>query len=66
MSHFIVEYLYDGKYMMETLMSVEDIDLSHSRFKDLMGIWQCETIDEVTTMQTHLREMRRERSSQQT
>jgi len=66
MSHFIVEYRYDGKYMMETLMGVEDIDLSHSRFKDLMGIWQCETMDEVTTMQTHLREMRRERSSQQT
>jgi hypothetical protein len=65
MSHFIVEYLYNGKYMMETLMGVEDIDLSHKRFKDLMGIWQCETTDEVTTMQTHLREMRRERSSQQ-
>ena len=65
MSHFIVEYLYDGRYMMETLMGVEDIDISHKRFEKLMGVWQCETMDEVTTMQTHLREMRRERSSKQ-
>ena len=40
MSHFIVEYMYDGKYMMETLMGVEDIDLSHKRFEKLMGVWR--------------------------
>ena len=66
MSHFIVEYLYNDKYMMETLMGVEDIDLSHSRFEKLMGVWQCETMDEVTTMQTHIREMRNARRSEQT
>jgi len=65
MSHFIVEYLYDGRYMMETLMGVEDIDLSHSRFDNLMGVWQCETMDEVTTMQTQIREMRNARRSEQ-
>ena len=65
MSHFIVEYLYKGKYMMETLMGVEDIDISHSRFDNLMGVWQCETMDEVTTMQTHIREMRNARRSEQ-
>ncbi len=65
MSHFIVEYLYDGRYMMETLMGVEDIDISHKRFEKLMGVWQCETMDEVTTMQTHIREMRNARRSEQ-
>ena len=65
MSHFIVEYLYDGRYMMETLMGVEDIDISHKRFEKLMGVWQCETMDEVTTMQTHIREMRNARHSEQ-
>lgn len=63
MSHFIVEYLYDGRYMMETLMGVEDIDLSDKRFEKLMGIWECTTVEEVNTMHEHLREMRRERSS---
>ena len=65
MSHFIVEYLSDGRYMMETLMGVEDIDISHKRFDKLMGVWQCETMDEVTTMQTHIREMRNARRSEQ-
>jgi hypothetical protein len=51
--------------MMETLMGVEDIDISHSRFEKLMGIWQCETMDEVTTMQTQIREMRNARRSEQ-
>lgn len=65
MSHFIVEYLYEGKYMMETLMGVEDIDLSHKRFENLMGVWQCETQEEVNTMHKHLREMRDARPSKQ-
>ena len=65
MSHFIVEYLYKDKYIMETLMGVEDIDISHSRFEKLMGVWQCETMDEVTTMQAQIREMRNARHSKQ-
>ena len=65
MSHFIVEYMYDGRYMMETLMGVEDIDLSDARFQKLMGLWQCETQEEVNTMHKHLREMRDARSSKQ-
>lgn len=63
MSHFIIEYMYDGRYMMETLMGVEDIDLSDKRFEKLMGIWQCATTEEVNVMHEHLREMRRERFS---
>lgn len=64
MSHFVIEYMYDGKYMMETLMSVEDVDLSDKRFQKLMGLWQCETQEEVNAMHKHLWEMRSERFSQ--
>lgn len=64
MSHFIIEYKYDGKYMMETITGVEDVDLSDKRFQDLMGLWQCETMEEVNTMHKHLWEMRHARSSQ--
>jgi hypothetical protein len=56
--------MYDGKYMMETLMGVEDVDLSDKRFEKLMGLWQCETQEEVNTLHKHLWEMRSERSSQ--
>jgi len=65
MSHFIVEYLYKDKYVMETLMGVEDININHNRFDNLMGVWRCETMDEVTTMQTQIREMRNARRSEQ-
>jgi hypothetical protein len=65
MSHFIVEYLYKDKYIMETLMGVEDININHNRFDNLMGVWRCETMDEVTTMQTQIREMRNARRSEQ-
>lgn len=63
MSHFVIEYEYDGRYMMETLMGVEDVDLSDKRFQKLMGLWQCETQEEVTTLHKHLWEMRGERYS---
>ena len=63
MSHFVIEYLYDGKYMMETLMGVEDVDLSDKRFQKLMGLWQCETQEEVNALHKHLWEIRSERFS---
>lgn len=65
MSHFVIEYMYDGRYVMETLTGVEDIDISHKRFQDLLGVWQCKTMDEVNVLHKHLREMRNARSSQQ-
>jgi hypothetical protein len=58
MSHFIIEYRFDGRYFMETLMGVEDIDLSDKRFADLLGVWECQTTDEVNALHKHLREMR--------
>jgi hypothetical protein len=61
MSHFIVEHKYQGNYVMETISGVEDIDTS--RFKDLLGIWICDSQEELQVMEKQLREMRHARSS---
>jgi hypothetical protein len=62
MSHFIVEHRYKGNYVMETLTGVEDIDTSH--YKDLLGIWVCDSFEELQIMEKQLKEMRDARSSQ--
>jgi len=63
MSHFIVEHKVKGYYVMETITGVEDIDTS--RFKDLLGIWVCDSFEELQIMEKELKEMRHVRSSQQ-
>jgi len=60
MSHFIVEHNYKGKYVMETITGVEDIDTS--RFEDLLGIWVCDSMEELRIMEKELKEMRDARS----
>lgn len=62
MTSFIVEHNYQGRYVMETITGVEDLDTS--RFKDLLGIWVCDSAEELQIMETKLREMRRARSSE--
>jgi hypothetical protein len=62
MSHFIVEHNYKGNYVMETITGVEDIDTSS--FKDLLGIWVCDSFEELQVMEKQLKEMRNARSSQ--
>ena len=61
MTYFIVEHNYKGNYVMETLAGVEDIDTS--LYKDLLGIWVCESPEELQVMETKLKEMRDARSS---
>ena len=63
MTSFIVEHRVKGHYVMETLTGVEDIDTSV--YKDLLGIWVCESPEELQVMENELRRMRRERSSEQ-
>jgi hypothetical protein len=62
MTSFIVEHTYQGRYVMETICGVEDIDTS--RFKNLLGIWVCDSPEELQVMETKLKEMRRARSSE--
>jgi len=62
-SHFIVEHKIKGYYVMETITGVEDIDTS--RFKDLLGIWVCESMEELQIMEKELKGLRNARSSQQ-
>ena len=62
MSHYIVEHRLKGNYVMETISGVEDIDTSV--YKDLIGIWVCDSVEETRVMEKELREMRHARSSQ--
>jgi hypothetical protein len=62
MSHFIVEHRYKGNYVMESITGVEDIDTS--RYEGLLGIWVCDSFEELQVMEKELREMRHARSSQ--
>ena len=62
MSHFIVEHKYKGNYVMETITGVEDIDTS--RFQDLLGIWVCDSLEELQIMEEELKGLRNARSSQ--
>jgi hypothetical protein len=61
MSHFIVEHNYRGEYIMETIMGVEDIDMS--MYKNLLGLWVCDSVDEVKIVEEQLKEMRHARPS---
>jgi len=62
-SHFIVEHRVEGNYVLETLTGVEDIDTS--RYESILGIWVCDSFEELQIMQKELKEMRNVRSSQQ-
>jgi hypothetical protein len=62
MSHFIVEHRYKGNYVMESITGVEDIDTS--RYKNILGIWVCDSFEELQIMEKELREMRHARSSE--
>jgi len=62
MTTFIVEHRIKGNYVMETIAGVEDIDTS--MYKDLMGIWVCDSTEEARVMEDELRRMRNARSSQ--
>ena len=64
MSHFIVEHKYQGSYMLDKVTGVEDIDTS--LYDYVLGIWVCETEDELLATENELRRMRHERSSQPT
>lgn len=64
MTSYIVEHRYHGHYVMETITGVEDIDIS--MYKDLLGVWVCESAEELQIMEKQIKEMRDARSSQQT
>jgi hypothetical protein len=61
MTNYIVEHRIKGNYVMETITGVEDIDVS--MYKDLLGIWVCDSMEEANIMEKQLKEMRHERSS---
>jgi hypothetical protein len=62
MTYFIVEHNYNGKYIMETIAGVEDIDISS--YKEILGLWVCDSKEERDIIESKVREMRNARSSQ--
>ena len=63
MSHFIVEHRYKGNYVMESITGIEDLDTS--RYENILGIWVCDSFEELQIMEKELREMRHARHSEQ-
>ena len=61
MSHFIVEHRHKGNYVMESISGVEDIDTS--RYESLLGIWVCDSPEEVKAVEEELRKVRHARFS---
>lgn len=64
MTTFIVEHRIKGNYVMETIAGVEDIDTS--MYKDLLGVWVCDSLEEANIMEKELKELRNVRSGQPT
>jgi len=62
MSHFIVEHRFKGHYVMESITGVEDLDTS--RYENILGIWVCDSFEELQIMEKELRELRNARSSE--
>jgi len=60
--NYIVEHRIKGNYVLETITGVEDIDLS--MYRDLLGIWVCDSMEETAIMEQQIKEMRRARSSE--
>lgn len=60
MSHYIIEHRIKGNYVIERLSGVEDVDMS--MYKDLLGVWVCDTTEEANIMEKELKEMRYARS----
>ena len=61
MSTFVIEHNYKGHYVMETIAGVEDIDTS--LYKDLLGIWVCDSPEEVKAVEDELKRLRNARPS---
>jgi hypothetical protein len=61
MSTFVVEHIYKGYPMFETITGVEDINLD--LFEKLQTVWVCESDEEVKAVEEELRRKHSERSS---
>jgi hypothetical protein len=63
MSTFVIEHIYKGYPMFETIRGVEDINLD--LFDQFQTIWVCDNEEEVTAVENELRRKHGERSSKQ-
>jgi hypothetical protein len=62
MSHFVVEHVFHGYPLFETITGVEDIDLD--LFPGFQTLWVCESQEEVIAVENELRRKHNARRSQ--
>jgi hypothetical protein len=62
MSHFVVEHVFHGYPLFETITGVEDIDLN--MFPEFKTLWVCENLEEVKAVENELRRKHNARRSQ--
>ena len=62
MSQFVVERIFNGYPMFETITGVEDVDLNS--FPEFKTRWVCESLEEVTAVENELRRKHNARRSQ--
>jgi hypothetical protein len=62
MSHFVVEHVFHGYPLFETITGVEDIDLN--MFPEFKTLWVCESLEEVKAVENELRRKHNARRSQ--
>jgi len=53
MSTFVIEHVYKGYPLFETITGVEDVDLS--MYEKLLSLWVCETPEEIEAVENELR-----------
>jgi hypothetical protein len=63
MSYFVVEHVYKGYPMFETITGVEDINID--MYPGFQSLWVCDNTEEVTAVENELRKKYAERSSKQ-
>lgn len=63
MSTFVIEHIYKGHTMFETIRGVEDIQLD--LYDKLQTVWVCDNEEEVAVIENELRRKHSERSREQ-
>jgi hypothetical protein len=61
MIHFVVERIYNGHPMFETITGVEEVDLNS--YPGFQTVWVCDNLEEVTVVENELRRKHNARRS---
>ena len=63
MTHFVIEKVHKGYPVIETICSVEDIDLA--TIGEYKTLWECATMEEVLAVENELRRKHEKKHEQE-